>query len=81
MTYTEALTIQSQLEANCKALSKAGKAFPKGEFNLTPDSVKSTPEYQQWRNESAKAFKQLQTFNASFVKTFKAEIKANRKYK
>ena len=52
----------------------------RGAFGLAAPFL-SMAEYQQWRKESATAFKQLQTFNAKFVKTFKAEIKANRKYK
>lgn len=50
-----------------------------GSMGLTPDSVKASPEYRAARAAHDSAFRQLQQFNATFCRTFKAELRDERK--
>lgn len=51
------------LEAECKAASVALQQFPRGTMGLTPDAVKSSPEYRAAKLRYAAAFNQLRAFN------------------
>jgi hypothetical protein len=53
-------------------------AFPRGPMGLTPDSVKATPEWKAARKACDETFEALRAFNSFYVKTFKAEIQADR---
>lgn len=52
--------------------------FPKGPMGLTPDEVKSSPEWQAAQHNFARAFQVLREFNGSYTKTFAAELKHER---
>ncbi len=47
-----------------KAAGKAMNGFPKGPLGLTPDHVKSTPEWQAARQEYQAAFAALRKINS-----------------
>lgn len=57
------------LEANVNAASRKLHTFPKGPMGLTPDTVKSTPEYRAAKQEYARAFEALRAFNTRHVQT------------
>lgn len=68
-----------------QAHSKASKllgafldSHPKGAMNLVPEHVKQMPEYKRLRASQQDKFRQLQEFNAGFVKRFKEELKKDR---
>lgn len=50
-------------------------------MGLTPDAVKQLPEWQKARAEIDQTMRELQHFNASFTKTFKKELAAERRAK
>lgn len=58
---------------------KAVDGIGSGRLGLTPDSVKMTPEYRAARAAYDRAFAELRSFNATFVRTFKAELAAERR--
>ena len=79
MTYELAKVAKKHLE---DALAVAERATPpgtgSGPMGLTPDHVKASPEWKAYRLAYDTAFAALRNFNGSFVKTFKAEIRAER---
>ena len=82
MDYQTAKAYQQQLEQVEKAASdklNAINGIGTGPLGLTPDSVKSTPEYQQASKEYSAAFQALRNFNGWFTKQFKKEYAADRK--
>lgn len=54
-------------------------AYPRGTMGLTPDAVKSSPEFQRDLAAANKAFQSLRTFNKAYVSRFKKEIAADRR--
>jgi hypothetical protein len=48
-------------------------------MNLTPDSVKATPEYRAARAAMESAFAKLRAVNAAFQRTYSKEIRAERR--
>lgn len=81
-TFTAAKAIKRGLEESERAAAKrllgiAGVGS--GAMGLTPDSVKSSPEYRTAKAEHDLAFRRLQAFNAQFVKAFAAELRAERR--
>ncbi len=81
MNYTQAKAERDRLEALHKEASRTLDQFPRLPNGLHTDDVKATPEYQQARQRSARAFANLQAFNAQFVKTYKKEIRDERRAK
>lgn len=78
--YAEAKQRRDQLEAEHQRASRELKSLSGGgPFNLTPDSVRSTPKWQESKREADKAFAALQAFNSVFVRRFKQEIAQDRK--
>lgn len=69
---------QNAIDARLTAASKAMEVFPKGAMGLTPDAVKATPEWKKAKAELDRAFKELQRFNAHFVKKFAKELREER---
>jgi len=78
MTYEEAKAAQNAIEAELKHYQSVLAAFPRGPMNLTPDAVRALPEWQAAKNGCDSAFARLRKFNAFFVPTFKAELRAER---
>ena len=50
----------------------------RGPMGMTPDIVKEAPEWQAAKARAARAFAQLRSFNAAFVKRFAKELRAER---
>jgi hypothetical protein len=49
-----------------------------GPMGLTPDIVRETPEWRAAKTRVDEAFAQLRAFNATFVKRFAKELRAER---
>ena len=84
MNYEEAKAYKANLEVINNAASDALKAFDsygKSSFGLTPDHVKTMPEYHEAKKAFDISFQRLRNFNGQFVKVFKKEIAAERKAK
>lgn len=79
MNYEEAKAHKQSIELMVKTLSEELQKFPKGPMGLTPDHVKATPEFRFAKHVYDMAFKKLRDFNGEFNRTFKAEIKADRR--
>lgn len=81
MTFREAKAKRDVLNATASACSAVLQTFPRGPMGLVSAAVRTTSEYQAARVAYDRAAQALRTFNASFVKTFKAELAAERKAK
>lgn len=79
MTYAEAKQMQETLWQRMTSLGENLNTFPKGPMGLTPDTVKASPEFKLAKRNFNQAFEQLRMFNKFYLKTFKAEIKADRR--
>lgn len=89
MSYEEAKHEQERLEQKLRAATQAlneikgagsaEKVAGISVMNLTPDSVKATPEYKAAKAAVDKAFAELRNFNELFTKKFKNEIKEDRR--
>ena len=79
-TYEEALARQAELYAARDTAADALRAATgeRGPLGLTPDAVKGTPEWRAAKAAYDAAHDALRTFNASFVRTFRAEERARR---
>jgi hypothetical protein len=77
--YIQAKQIKDRLEAETKLTGDALRSMsgntPTG---LTPDHVKSTPEWQKAKREFDAAFSVLRKFNEVYVRRFKREIDKDR---
>ncbi len=78
MTYEEAKVVKADLEAKLAAIVTPPLAGS-GPMGLTPDHVKATPEWKAYRIAHDTAFAALRNFNGWYVKTFKKEIRAERR--
>lgn len=78
MSYELAKSRKAELEAQEKAASDALLAFPRASNGLTPDSVKSSPEWQTAYARHAQAFAALRNFNQQFFRVFKKEARQER---
>lgn len=76
--YEHAKIARLPLEAAVKAAGQAVRAFPRGPNGLTPDSVKTSPEFAAAKRVCDLAFAALREFNGSFVRAYKKEIRAER---
>lgn len=74
MAKIERNKIEEELSAANSALIK----YPRGLMGLTPDAIRATPEWQHEKRHAEAAFKKLQRFNISFLKTYKKEIQSER---
>lgn len=79
MTYAAAKAERDRLELAAKAASDAIRAFPVGPTGITPDHVKTTPEWQAARLAYSQAHGRLAGFNAVFTAQYRDEIRAERK--
>lgn len=79
MTFEEAKAEQAKLYADVKRCSDALKPFPRMANGLTPDNVKSSPEYREACSAYAVAFHRLRSFNEGFSRQFAKEIRAYRR--
>ena len=83
MNYEEAKTYRNEMEARHKIDTITIKAFDKYRNNIgiVPDHIRETPEYQNASQACDRNFAELRNFNGWFVKTFKKEIRADRRNK
>lgn len=68
--YPEALARRDALELAVSQCGSALKAFPRGAMGLTPDAIKSSPEFRAAKEAYNRAFAELRAFNADFVKRY-----------
>jgi len=66
------------LEEKSKLAGAVLKKFPSGPMGLTPDSVRTSPEFRKAKADFDSAFSALRKFNQYFVKEFSKEY---RKYR
>lgn len=82
MTYETARLKSERLSAAvdtaCKAL-RSVEGVGSGPMGLTTDAVKRSKAYRDAKIAFDAAFKELRRFNAIFVKTYKKEIRDERK--
>jgi hypothetical protein len=76
--YEGAKKIRDLAESEVKAAAEILKKFPSLSNGLTPDSVRSLPEYRAAKARSDKAFAHLRKVNTWFLKNFKKEIQEDR---
>lgn len=81
MTYQEAKEIKDNLYKELEEMSQALRTFPKGEMGLTPDSVKSSKEFQTAKQNFTTIEKKVKEFNSFFLKNFKKEYQKERNQK
>ena len=82
MTYDEAKKIKARLEENVELTANTLRAIPgvgSGPMGLTPDAVRTSPDYRAACAAYDKAFAALRDFNGKFTKAFKAEYAAERR--
>ena len=79
MTFEQAQAEQQRLEAEMQIVEKRLNAYPCNEIGLTPDEVRQAAEYQRDWAAFNKLFDTYRTFNAWFVKTFKNELREQRR--
>lgn len=80
MNYEEAKTKAQELNDKYMELSRKLNDFPHdGPWSLPKESVRLSIEYQNAKTKARKAFQDLRDFNFWFVKTFKKEIKQDRR--
>lgn len=80
MTYEEAKTLQAHYESRVQHFSAVLSAFPTNGIGLTLTSAKTAEWHSAKRGYDA-AFKALREFNAAFVKSYKREIREERRAK
>jgi hypothetical protein len=78
LTYTKAKAVRDDIQAECLRFSAIRQGFPQTAIGLTPDAVKTLPEWQMANRDYARAFARLRRFDRGFTKAFKHEITAER---
>jgi hypothetical protein len=82
VSFIEAKATKAELEAEVRKLSDSLIAFPKtGPLGLTPDAIKSSPEYVAARQAYDFRFAALRGFNQWFIRTFDSELRLERRYR
>jgi hypothetical protein len=82
MNFEEAKLQSEKLNSAHHKTATALKEYEKGlghiAGNPLSDSIRALPEWQKLRKASDKAFGELRTFNAWYVKEFKKELREDR---
>jgi len=83
MTYAIAKAAKELLNKNVENASAELAKFDqlKNSIGLTPDHIKSSPEWKLAKRKFDEAFTISQEFNRKFNKTYKKEITAERRLK
>jgi hypothetical protein len=76
--FVEARSLADRLEAEVTKWTEALKRFPRGAMGLTPDHVKSSPEFIATKRAFDHAFSKLRQFNSVFTKKFANELREER---
>jgi hypothetical protein len=82
--YIAAKAARAILENEVTLASREFQAIPgigSGPMGLTPDAIKASPEYCAAKKRFDLGFAALRHFNQTFVKTYAAEIRAERRAK
>lgn len=74
----QANELWEQSSSASRALNEFLDKHPKGAMGLTPDSVKSMPEFKKLDDAYKVAASRLRTFNSAYTKTFAKEIRSER---
>jgi hypothetical protein len=74
MTFPQALMMSKGLNQDCDIANELLQTFPKGEFGLTPDDVKSSVEFKTAKFAYDVSFQNLRNFNQYYTKKFKREL-------
>jgi len=77
MTYEEAKKYKQELEEINKTNSDKLK-FEKTIMGLTPEHIRTLPEWKEAKNAYDNSFAELRKFNNWFIKTFKEEYAEER---
>lgn len=67
--------ITKRLDTATAVLNK----FPKGPMGLTPEHIRTTPEYQAAKRKADQLFAELRAFNGVYVKKFAKEMREERR--
>ena len=73
MSVNQFKQIQNLLWEDYKAAAKAMHNYPSNENGLTPDHIKSSPEWQKAKQEVSDAFAALRRFNGRWAKKLNKE--------
>jgi hypothetical protein len=77
-TYQEAAALKVRLEARVDELIGKLNRFPRsGPFRLTPDAVKSSPDFRATKSAFDVAFADLRALNGLMAKLFRSEMAAD----
>jgi phage-related protein (TIGR01555 family) len=76
--FSVAKAAHAQINAEVARHSETLRAFPRGEMGLTPDHVKSSPEYKTAKVNYEAANTKMRNFNANYTKVFAKELKEER---
>lgn len=82
LSFDDARKLRKELENQYAQLSKKLKEFPgygSGKMGLTPDHVRTLPEYQKLDKELATTFKKIRDINSFITKNYKKEMKELKK--
>lgn len=82
ITYEAAKALKADAEAQEERAGKTlqdARGTESGPMGLTPDHVKASKEYQEAYANHARAFRQMQSMNSWFNRTFKREYAAERR--
>ena len=79
MTFDEAKQLRARLQADVKKFEDVLLTFPTGPSGLVPEHIRTSTVYRTAQAEFDQAFSKLRDFNAQFTKTFKLELKAERR--
>jgi hypothetical protein len=79
MTFEEAKAIQTKLNSEVAAASAALQVFPKGRMGLTPDEVKSSPEFRAAMQRYNASFLQFRSINGLLTRKFSNELREERR--
>jgi hypothetical protein len=74
--FDAAILMAENARLTTSIITKKLDAFPKGEMGLTPDHIKSSPEFQLVMKEFEIAFAEERKINSYLTKHFKKELYA-----
>lgn len=78
--FGDAKAQKARLEAEVSQLGATLNQFPKGGLmGMTPENIRTSPEYRSAKANYDRAFQKLRDFNQTYVKQFKSEIRESRR--
>lgn len=76
--FQEAKAEHALLDKEVEEASAALQTFPKGPMGGASDAARATPEFRTANARFQRAFARLRAFNATYVKKFVKELRAER---